>query len=431
MNERPHQDDNPDRAAPIGFCPHCDYQLLAPGVCPECGGDIPANKVRPRTRRDRRWRRIRRVFIATIALIAVVCLRYAYSRGYLYRLYTNGMLVDAYLRNPKVIPEIEQRLINNGFDDAEINALMDKSLVIRLSTRSPRPSDLRPLFRVSVSRAPGAILHFAASTRPGMPFKLMERLDDGEWLEVMPTGGELNLTRRTLESDIRFPELPTVGRHTFELRLDGAVEATNRKVNAAMKAWPTRAFIVSASTQFETVDQSVHSLIRFRNAPGDQQDFRRRIRLRADLASHSIPTGAIHRPDITICADPSMPALWFKLLSERRSPDGDISRAIYPALNFDVEAGYTQSANLAVVSVDVGDHLLLRLTPDIVATFEHGGDAFYPFRLEWDLDVDDGPRFLEQVPPADIEANQANATVDECDRPADRIEAFAPTPIAP
>ena len=55
--------------APLGYCPHCAYPM-DPGRCPECGQDIPSQRLDARPGRRRRRRRARRVLALILLFLA-------------------------------------------------------------------------------------------------------------------------------------------------------------------------------------------------------------------------------------------------------------------------------------------------------------------------------------------------------------------------
>jgi len=128
-----------DRAGkPAGYCPHCDY-AIDPGVCPECGHDVAPARLAaiPAARRLRR-----RVWKATKLCAAIALFlgaRHVYRSG----LWTLGIPTSALLwLDIDSIHANDELVIRLGRDElsaAELDELLDRTISITTSVRSPQP----------------------------------------------------------------------------------------------------------------------------------------------------------------------------------------------------------------------------------------------------------------------------------------------------
>ncbi|HPF38247.1 MAG TPA: hypothetical protein P5081_11195 [Phycisphaerae bacterium] len=157
----------PQHAVPTGYCPHCDYALMAPGVCPECGVDVPADRMRA----PRRWSRVRnavrRARKPVLTLIIIVSLisaaNWAFETGQFYRLYSSETLLARYPSNRQESAEIARRVMNNAFTAKEIQTRIAKSFTVKLSVDSPYPKNTPVNFTYTADMRRGTLFFLRSS----------------------------------------------------------------------------------------------------------------------------------------------------------------------------------------------------------------------------------------------------------------------------
>jgi len=129
--------DSESASEPMGYCPRCDYALLAPGRCPECGVEIsPAHiRSRPRALRRRRW--IRRVsVIAVVALAGWGGLRF--HRSGAWRRYVPTSMLMAWREDSvEAEKELIRRLRDGELSDAEADALVSTLFALEIENADP------------------------------------------------------------------------------------------------------------------------------------------------------------------------------------------------------------------------------------------------------------------------------------------------------
>jgi len=137
-----------DRAEPIGYCPHCDYQLVAVGVCPECGETVTDQSVITEAqilKRRRFFRRLGRLsFFLVVAGGLAYGVHYVMKEGLWVKALSNNWLLSLHPDEPGsfVDNEVQARLGNGDFDPTQtaayLNALIRIDLTLRARTPQPR-----------------------------------------------------------------------------------------------------------------------------------------------------------------------------------------------------------------------------------------------------------------------------------------------------
>jgi|GEM_PF-4661851 len=136
-------------ASPVGFCPYCDYQLVAVGVCPECGKRVTKKNVQTDLQTTRRRRLLRRIFIALIPVALFFGGLKVYQSGIWKRWVPTAWLLS--YEGPEDWPRHEalRRVKAEEVSDAEFKEIIKTYFNVRLAIRSPRPLDIP--FRISVN----------------------------------------------------------------------------------------------------------------------------------------------------------------------------------------------------------------------------------------------------------------------------------------
>jgi len=159
-----------DLDRPAGYCPNCEYPIN-PGVCPECGQDVPADHLSKFPPRQRRRRNRRRAILAATLLIAIVGGHQAYHRvdwisiipaRYLLKRCTH-QTADRYTQ------ELLRRHIAGTLAKEESSQLFSVLFPVELILRSEYPTayEIKPRLRAERQSWPGTIpfptLSFVAS----------------------------------------------------------------------------------------------------------------------------------------------------------------------------------------------------------------------------------------------------------------------------
>lgn len=142
---------------PAGYCPQCDYQLMQPGICPECGSQVSRDQLRRDTRRTRRRRLLKRTIVAVLALTGVVGIRTAYKVNLHYRLFPDAVLIDAYPTDMNGSEELFRRMQNQSLSTEDIETLVAKSYTIKLKLPDQHPAALPLIIRLEIANKRGAI----------------------------------------------------------------------------------------------------------------------------------------------------------------------------------------------------------------------------------------------------------------------------------
>ncbi|MCB9857801.1 MAG: hypothetical protein H6818_19120 [Phycisphaerales bacterium] len=377
--EQDHQPiDPPTNDAPVGHCPHCDYQLLQPGTCPECGKDIAALHIRSLPRLTRRRRAIFRTTAAALLLAVVVAGRWAIRNGYQYRLYTNSMLIDQYPGNFKSDNELARRIGLQRLALEELDIVIDKSIELDISLRTPRPPDVPLTFHYLMNLRPGAFFCWSAKDQP-------------EWASIVWTVDDVRIEPAIRSDDTTsFGGRPTQFRGTFET--NATLGAGPHQLHAALTIRPipfrsnltsimpllqSRTFTLSRQAAFDIQDRPICEFIDCRDTPDDIEALRRLIRLnvRQDSAGDVAPD---------VCAEAHNTKLQLKgeieLIGESHTTDSmDIH---IPAASAPMTQHWTW-----ITDPKRFDHGTFRLRMDEASAFEGDADVFYPFTLEWRIDM--------------------------------------------
>ncbi|HPF38248.1 MAG TPA: hypothetical protein P5081_11200 [Phycisphaerae bacterium] len=379
MNTDLRRTDHQEDANPIGYCPHCDYQLLAPGVCPECGLDIPAKRVLARARRDRRWRRIRRAFVATIAVISVVCLRYAYRQGYLYRIYTNDMLINEYPTNSMATGELLRRMIADGLTPSEMEIAVSKSFNVGFHIRTPRPRDIGAACEMTITPVINGLFRidtndFTADRVGAVTLDALVVRHSLQSFDV-ESGGR----NQAVRVQRRGYPAPTVGEHQFRWRAQPSVLSFDPALDAAMTSRPPVRLVIDESTTVEVTDKTICEFLRCRDSDEDVAHLRNAFRLLPKRSSRSD----------TIQYDVDAPHLdaaqTFNFSINEYSGDRDVG-ALWTQFNIPAATFIPQFESITRLQIRTGvEKHVCRLSYDLSQVFEDGADSVYPFALEWDV----------------------------------------------
>lgn len=363
---------------PLGYCPHCDYQLLGAGICPECGKSVPSHGIQGRSRGQRRRRWGKAVLVILLVVGFLFSARWAIQHGWHYRIYSDAMLIDVYPNDVRATREIERRLLASALTEHEINALVEKSFTSEMEVRSPRPIDVPPVYHIELNTNPGSL--FDLSFDDGEFFRATVSRLDGElvvpssqrWSSGMGSG------LQSIRASFPFKKELAAGEHIFDTKF--ALTCTAVNTNISLDVTIHR----EAATTFEVVDRTVCEMIDCNDAPEDiaflQSTFK--------LLTHRIPARG-DRPEglkISACAtEPNMPLRYVVVV---RLFDGD--RQVSSIANFamfDVHTRFHPIATDFTKQCREADRITCQWQPTTSEIFEDQGRPYYPFVLEWNYEL--------------------------------------------
>lgn len=390
--EHDHQPiDPPNNGSPIGYCPHCDYQLLAPGRCSECGKEIPTKRIRHRPRAARRIRWLKRGLAISVLVSLALGGRWALQGGYQYRLYSNTLLVDAYPADTMAAKEIARRIGGQGMTDDQLQALIDKSFNVTMSVRSPRPRRIK------------AGCHIKINTKAGSLFKLdpdffsikeyFEAQLDG--LAVVPQTSSLSLdngsNQQTTDAILFFDRNPGTGDHELELRVNARLATVDPTLNGALATFANARLQVPLNARFNVIDQSIFEMLKCLDSEADIAALKENCRM--GLVKNGLVGSEFQACARAIKSD----SYWYVLVSELQGQHGRITTK--------TEIYFSPSMMRPSSWITISDaargmtRAECRWSCDYTAQFDKGADAVYPFALNWTFtDSDNLPEFKPNCP---------------------------------
>jgi|GEM_PF-3776388 len=137
---------------PLGYCPHCDYQLVTVGICPECGQAVAQESLRsrPQFALVRRWGK-HAVYIALIAGILFGAWR-AYQSDFWLRRFSVERLASWSATYPRAQNELDRRLAAGELSLADLQLVVLERFEMNANIIEPRPRDLPLLVRFKPQR---------------------------------------------------------------------------------------------------------------------------------------------------------------------------------------------------------------------------------------------------------------------------------------
>ena len=149
---------------PIGYCPQCDYQLINPGACPECGLNVSRQQIRTCARSARRRRRL---FVASraLGLLVLIVGSVWYYRSYHWVTWMpTTVVISMFPDTPRTDETLTTRIRGNELTREQIDRLLDKSHQYTIQMDSEFSSDVPVSFLLTTpyERFP---LHRALASR--------------------------------------------------------------------------------------------------------------------------------------------------------------------------------------------------------------------------------------------------------------------------
>lgn len=143
----PHIAENDTTAlAVLGYCPHCDYALLAAGVCPECGKSIDPSRIRKRPRSVR----TRRAALFVCLSVLLVGGAFLAKSGLWHAWVPTSFLIRMQPASGWTSEEIFRRIDAGTLTESQKHEFLEQALPIRFGVRSPHPQAY-PLFLMELN----------------------------------------------------------------------------------------------------------------------------------------------------------------------------------------------------------------------------------------------------------------------------------------
>jgi|GEM_PF-5681285 len=399
-------------ASPVGFCPYCDYRLVAIGTCPECGNTIDRAAIRETPRRTRRGRMLKRIATVITLVGAILGGRWFIGSPYFYRIWPNTLLIDAYPANLGVTEEVGRRLRAGRFWDDEVRQLVERSFKQEIIIRSPRPARMPLIGTVTVQSVPNSLFVI-------VPSKMRDHLkpDNCRLGEIelrytqksshissrrTTTGGGLLLSRQTVEIAYEVaPEIP-VGASTLYQELVIHVESSDAQINDAYSALVDYPFTLSASASIVARDQPLSAFIEQEYSPAIEAAWRADVKVWGFRSHKDMAT-------VQICFNQRERPYYVRYNITQRGLDGAGGGGIGGRRKIDVSSASYSTTTSSSFYHSERPIVDVRVVVDLEAAGNDDATVVNPVVMEWhQLDAREFPLLVND--------SGGQAAPDSCDR---------------
>lgn len=374
-------------ASPVGFCPYCDYQLVAVGTCPECGKAVIAASIRsqPRGFLFRKWSK--RLFFLTV--MAGVC--YGGWRFYRSDVWLRTLSVERLTSWASTFPRARSELLRRNW--AGQLTVTDKQHVVRslfqieCDVIEPRPRDLPLLIRYTPGRK---LLHAWCQAHISMTGLAI----DGKNITSLPEPMDyvFNLYNFTNRHNPEIYPMEfvsdgplSVGAHTVVAKFEVEMRfGSHQDFDDQTLANLSKPFTLQRTVQRDlvVVGQSAAELVIPAITDGELDDLvgAVTISLAIDKEDNAVLIRPHGRPNFALIGRFAL----FKI--------GEVSpffSAPYRQLDYHWRQravvsrgharGYLKNAN-----IEAGETVRMRFIPEPAAQYDDGYESCFPLVLEWD-----------------------------------------------
>ena len=140
--------DAEQQGEPLGYCPHCDYQLVEIGTCPECGKAVSVKTLSIDPRPKRRRKIAKRVAWLLALIAGGVGLQRFYVSGYWHRWAPTDWLLATQPDERWHKGELLRRIKLGDLTDTQLDAWIEKRHPYQFVIQNPRPRHVPLQFRI-------------------------------------------------------------------------------------------------------------------------------------------------------------------------------------------------------------------------------------------------------------------------------------------
>jgi len=408
------QDLTGDDASPVGFCPHCDYPLVAGGICSECGNHVIASELNRIP--NKLWRRmvIRRIAIIAAGLAVLITAWQIVDTGVWKNWVSTDYLISMQPQNDWSTEELFARIATGSLTQKQLVAYLDRAFLIQLDVRSPRPIDctLRLSLYTGTESGPTNVRRHSIDIAVSTVCIADEfELEGGGWSTFVHRNNEFLYHNIDLDADI--------GPQLHEIKVEGTISVALRSsTGVVFPGFPiVRPFTAVQSVEFQDrpLTDFVHTVYSDELARGFQENTTATVCWGVEDKSTSLSVD-IERPPANIASK-------FQLIRE------DLDQPV-------VEIAFATDASSGLGYSSIGGstfHLnqlraheaQLVATPSLAEAFERGYDTIFGGRMIWSLPPIGDRRVAGQPLPL--------STIPACRngeppfaQPPDRIEQWTP-----